>query len=181
MIPIFLLGEERDVALRLPLCRILERYGGVLHICGAHAAQYAIGQARFLLCETSRLDSIQAEQAILIFKSRQAVSSSPLSLSDGVISILETGHEAAARMLLHTGATALTCGLTARDTLTLSSISDTAPVVTIQRAITTFDGHTLEPCEKRIALHTPLPDYALLSICALLLLTGHASENLLEL
>ena len=170
MIPVFLLGEEHDAALRLPLCRILERYGGVLHICGAHAAQYAIGQARFLLCETSRLESIQAEQAILIFKSQQAISCGQLSLSDGVISILETENEAAARMLLHT-----------RDTLTLSSISDTAPVVTIQRAITTFDGHTLEPCEKRITLHTPLPDYALLSICALLLLTGHASENLLEL
>ena len=103
MIPVFLLGEEHDAALRLPLCRILERYGGVLHICGAHAAQYAIGQARFLLCETSRLESIQAEQAILIFKSQQAISCGQLSLSDGVISILETENEAAARMLLHTG------------------------------------------------------------------------------
>mgnify|MGYP000296727159 CR=1 FL=1 len=84
MIPVFLLGEEHDAALRLPLCRILERYGGVLHICGAHAAQYAIGQARFLLCETSRLESIQAEQAILIFKSQQAISCGQLSLSDGV-------------------------------------------------------------------------------------------------
>ena len=72
MIPIFLLGEENDAAIRLPLCRVLERHGGVLHICGAHAAQYAIGPARFLLYETSRLDSIQAERALLIFKTRQA-------------------------------------------------------------------------------------------------------------
>lgn len=180
MIPVFLLGEEHDAALRLPLCRILERYGGVLHICGAHAAQYAIGQARFLLCETSRLESIQAEQAILIFKSQQAISCGQLSLSDGVISILETENEAAARMLLHTGTTALTCGLTARDTLTLSSISDTAPVVTIQRAITTFDGHTLEPVKNAsrcIRLCPIMPVEHL----RLLLLTGHASENLLEL
>ena len=181
MIPVFLLGEDHDATLRLPLCRILERHGGVLHICGAHAAQYAIGPARFLLYETSRLDSIQAEQAILIFKSRQAVQNSTLSLSDGVISILETENEAAARMLLHTGTTALTCGLTARDTLTLSSISDTTPVVTIQRAITAFDGRTLEPCEKRIALHAPLSGYELLSVCAVLLLTGQDSENVLEL
>lgn len=181
MIPIFLLGEENDAAIRLPLCRVLERHGGVLHICGTHAAQYAIGPARFLLYETSRLDSIQAERALLIFKTRQAFFSHPLVLSDGVISILETENETAARMLLHTGTTALTCGLTARDTLTLSSISDTDPVVSIQRAITTVDGHTLEPCEKRIVLHAPLSGYSLLSVCAVLLLTGQASESVLEL
>lgn len=181
MIPIFLLGEERDAALRLPLCRVLERYGGVVHICGAHAAQYAMGPARFFIYEASRLESIQAEQAILIFKTRQAAASHPLALSAGVVSILETENEAAARALLHSGATALTCGLTARDTLTLSSISDINPVVSIQRAITAFDGLTLEPCEKRIALRAPLSGYALLSVCAVLLLTGQASENVLEL
>lgn len=181
MIPIFLLGEESDAAIRLPLCRVLERHGGVLHVCGAHAAQYTMGKARFLLYETGRLNSIQAEQALLIFKSKQAASARPLALSEGVVSILETENQAAARTLLHSGATALTCGLTARDTLTLSSISDRNPVISIQRSITAFDGHTLEPCEKRVALHAPLSGYALLSVCAVLLLTGQASENVLEL
>lgn len=181
MIPIFLLGDESDAAIRLALCRILERRGGVLHICGAHAAQYAMGQARFLLYETSRLEAIQAERALLIFKTGMTAYARPLSLSEGVVSILETENEAAARALLHSDATALTCGLTARDTLTLSSISDTNPVISIQRAITTFDGHTLEPCEKRVALRAPLSGYALLSVCAILLLTGQASENVLEL
>lgn len=181
MIPIFLLGEESDAAIRLPLCRVLERRGGVLHICGAHASQYAMGQARFLLYETSRLDAVQAEQAILIFKTRQAAHAHPLALSKGIVSILESENEAAARSLLNSGATALTCGLTARDTLTLSSFSDTSPVVSIQRSITAFDGHTLEPCEQPIALHAPLSGYALLSVCAVLLLTGQAPESILEL
>ncbi|HIT53019.1 MAG TPA: hypothetical protein IAD07_03675 [Candidatus Fimivicinus intestinavium] len=181
MIPIFLLGEESDAAIRLPLCRVLERHGGVLHICNGHAAQYAIGPARFLLYETSKLDTLQAEGTILLFKTRQPACRHPLTLSGGVTAILETENEAAARRLLHTGSTALTCGLTARDTLTLSSISDTAPVVSIQRTITMLNGRILEPCEKRVRLHTPLAGYALLSACAVLLLAGQASEGVLEL
>lgn len=181
MIPVFLVGEKSDAAIRLPLCRALERHGGVLHICNGHAAQYAIGPAHFLLYETSRLDTLQAESAILVFKTHQPKFCPTLTLSSGVTAILETENEIAARRLLHTGNTALTCGLTARDTLTLSSISDTEPVVSIQRTVTMLNGRTLEPCEKRVRLHTPLSGYALLSVCATLLLAGQASEGVLEL
>lgn len=83
----------------LPLCQVQS----VMAACFTsveHAAQYAIGQARFLLCETSRLGPSKANEPS-VRKSQQAISCRPLSLSDGVISILETENEAAARMLLH--------------------------------------------------------------------------------
>lgn len=73
----------------------------------------------------------------------------------------------------------LTCGLSGKDTLTLSSIGENDAVVCLQREIATIGGGMMDPAEIPVRLREPLERIELLELAAALLLCG-AGELLSE-
>ena len=74
----------------------------------------------------------------------------------------------------------LTCGMSPKDTLTLSSISDSSAVVSVQREIKDLNHQTIEPCEIKINYENRFSDYELLSACAVLLLADKIKDGRLD-
>jgi hypothetical protein len=67
---------------------------------------------------------------------------------------------------------AITCGLLNRDTISLSSISDSSAVLDIRREIRSLDDSIAEPQEIPIRLGKPSDNFALMAACAIIILSG---------
>ena len=61
----------------------------------------------------------------------------------------------------------LTCGLSSKDTLTLSSVTAESAVICLQREIGTLGGEVLEPYEIPVKLRRAVDRMELLSLCLL--------------
>lgn len=66
----------------------------------------------------------------------------------------------------------LTCGLSSRDTLTLSSLTEESAVVCLQRTITIIGGGVIEPSEFPMKLQGPVERRDLLTLAAVMMLCG---------
>lgn len=66
----------------------------------------------------------------------------------------------------------LTCGLSSRDTLTLSSMTGESAGICLQREIATFGGGRMEPADIPVRLRGPAERFELLTLAAVLLLCG---------
>lgn len=123
--------------------------------------------------ECEQIERFDWKNAVLIFKSRQRCGSyHKLKLSGNFISIVEEGNERALKMLKGSCAPTLICGMSSKDTLTLSSVSDNSAVVSLQREICDLNGNIIEPCEIQISHDEPFSKFELLAACAVLLLAG---------
>jgi|GEM_PF-1935049 len=113
---------------------------------------------------------------LFLFK-RAALSFGGMKLPSCYLPVLESGNTPAANMLAHTGGSAVLCGMSPRDTLSLSSTGFPHSMVSIQRDLRTVDNRILEPSEIPVTLSAPAPEYPLLAACAALLLSGPVKER----
>ena len=88
----------------------------------------------------------------LLIAARPLVHAAPPSLSPGIVALMEGSNRRAAAMLSATGNAAVCCGMSGRDTVTLSSLRDDAALVCLQRTVTTLSGGAVEPCEIPVRL-----------------------------
>ena len=88
--------------------------------------------------------------------------------------LLVPGDRAEAVLARVLAETVVTCGLSQRDSLTLSSLSE--PVVCLQRALLRPDGGTVEPQEFPLPPDLPAPAEALLPLFGLRLLQMPLTE-----
>lgn len=68
--------------------------------------------------------------------------------------------------------TAVVCGLSSRDTLTLSSRGKRTAVVALLRSVKTLSGRVTEPCEYPIHTEKKVGAFSLLAFCAVLIVCG---------
>ncbi len=87
------------------------------------------------------------------------------------IAIFSPDNTAAARSLAGTGAAAITCGTSPKETLSLASISDSQAVISLQRSLRTLSGEIIEPGDFSIQLTKKVDVFPLLSYCAIRLLS----------
>jgi len=71
---------------------------------------------------------------------------------------------------------AITCGLHAKDTITLSSIEHDRAVINLQRGLTCFTGESAEAQEFPVSFEAPVDSYLLMAYGAILILTGNADK-----
>ena len=71
---------------------------------------------------------------------------------------------------------AITCGLYAKDTITLSSIEHDRAVINLQRSLTCFNGESAEPQEFPVCFDAPVDGYLLMAYGSILILTGNAKQ-----
>lgn len=180
MVKVFVFGDRSERKFTEKLCQILNGFGGVLGFYNGIVTE-TTGSYEFLLCDCDRLETFDLSDAILIFKIRQKSHwNRKLKVSKQVISIVNGGNEKALRMLKDSPALTLTCGMSSKDTLTLSSINDCSAVVSVQREISGLNHQTIEPCEIKINFENKFSDYELLSACAVLLLADKITDGRLN-
>ena len=71
---------------------------------------------------------------------------------------------------------AVTCGLCAKDTITLSSIERDRAVINLQRCVTCFNGSVAEPQEIPVRFGRSVDNYLLMAHAAIFILTGNAER-----
>ncbi len=102
----------------------------------------------------------------------ERVPEAPLGLPPGCPAILSGQNQAAAWFAGAAGLTPLDCGLSLRDTLTLSSLTEGSAMVSLQRPIVRLDGGTVEPVDLPLTLTRAWEPYHLLCCAGALLLAG---------
>ena len=93
---------------------------------------------------------------------------------DNTIAIVNAENTSVLKQLCNACLRTIPCGLSAHDTLTLTSSTEDSLVVSLQRSLTTFEGATVDPMEIPIPMERfrGLSRYLLMAFCALGCLTG---------
>ncbi|MDR1465563.1 MAG: hypothetical protein LBJ11_09750 [Oscillospiraceae bacterium] len=160
-----LYGDVRDSSLSLPLCRSLERLGGVIYVGPGCVSVFGQGQ-RCLLAELGRPESCGGEEALLILKRDEPFPremSLPPRLT--VIAAQPKPEDFPPGRAVEW----ISCG-GVNNTLALSSLREDCAVVELRRTVSLPGGGTREPGELLFRLPAPMEGYPLLCCCAVELL-----------
>lgn len=131
--------------------------------------------AGLLLCDSGSLRCIHMSPRIILFGGR-GWHELPKADAEQTVVIVDSCDEAQLRQVSGWGLPAVTCGLGARDTITLSSMRGDSAVINLQRSITCFDGSVAEPQEFPIRLSAPTDHYLLMAVASIYILTGNADR-----
>ena len=90
----------------------------------------------------------------------------------GIIGICEDTNIKALNLFLKNHTPVISCGMSGKNTVTLSSIDNNIPLITLQRRITDLNGKIIEPAEFKITLNKTYSPFAVMASVAILLLEG---------
>lgn len=91
---------------------------------------------------------------------------------NSLIPIIHSQNKKAIAQLKDTNCVAITCGTSAKDTLSLASINDKNASISLQRELTDVYGNAIEPMDITVTLQKERGVYPTLAACAALLLCG---------
>ena len=97
---------------------------------------------------------------------------SGVKLPSGTVGICEDSDRAALKILMESGVPVITCGMNPKSTVTLSSLTSSSALVSLQRTVTDIFGNDTEPCELGIKLNRGRSPFAVTASAAVLLLAG---------
>lgn len=170
MISVVVFGNKDDLRQSSAIERALSRFGDVEYDDG-YTMRRTGENVCFIVHENSHLRRIDEKNTILIFKNN-TLPSKKIIIGDRVTAIFDSSDMNAVNILSRQKLCGISCGMSPRDTLTLTSNSFDTAVVSVQREFTDFSGGTIETQELVIKLSKPEEPYTILSVCAVLLLTG---------
>lgn len=170
MTNIILCGKSTDTSVSSAMLPALEKYGGVQYFSAEHLVKFG-NEIKFLLYDCEKLPQIELESGIIVFKN-SFHSCEKILIPEGFLSILEMKNFNAAEMLNGTGAAAITCGTSSKDTLSIAGIDEISATLSLQRSVMTVDGKMLEPHDFTVRLLSKLSPTRILAVCAVLLLSG---------
>lgn len=91
---------------------------------------------------------------------------------DGIIGICEDGNLAALKAFKASHTPVISCGMGAKNTVTLSSLGGASLLASLQRTVTDFVGNDIDPAEFKIKLTKKYSPFAVMASAAVLLLIG---------
>lgn len=175
MTTVVLCGEREETGIRRVLFRALSAYGGVQCFDGRRLQKSGDNPA-FLLYESPHIPKAENMNGILVFKNRFYLQEKEKA-QEGFFPVLDARNMAAAAAIKGTGAIAITCGASPRDTFSMASLRDDSAVVSLQRDLNDLSGVTIEPHDVPLRLQGRAELYPLLASCAVLLLAGIPSQD----
>ena len=175
MTSILILGGSGDHRLFTALRKILERS---LSLCFVGARGEICLRARpdIFLCEMEQAHIVKSEDTILVCKACFPHQSDTDAGQPPQVAVLGADDAAAARYLGDRCEGCITCGMSCRDTITLSSLHDEDAVICLQRAVTALDGTRVEPGEFPVRLSHRLDAYTVMACAATLIAAGQAHQ-----
>lgn len=176
MVPLVLLGSLSDKRAGQALKELFSQRVSFLHICGSRLDLCGTSPD-FLIYETDTLEHFPVSSGILICK--EPLRQSGFSLChverpecyQNMIGILSSEDTAGAQLFQQMKLTTITCGLSGKDSLTLSSITNDSAVVCLQRTIRSLSGQEIDPGEIPVVIDRPIDRYSLLLTVAVALLS----------
>ena len=90
----------------------------------------------------------------------------------GITGICEDGNFTALKVFKESGTPVITCGMSAKNTVTLSSFGDSSLLASLQRTLTDFKGNEIDPAEFKIKLTKRFSPFSVMASAAVLLLIG---------
>ncbi len=167
-------GAEEKKEISDILKKYFCRHGGCTYVSADQV--YMSGDAANLIVESGRLSQIDAQKGIIIFKNDITDFTFP-SIPPGFTAVLSCENTAALNFLRENKIVAATCGLSATDTFSLSSLEEDTATVSLQRELRTLGGEINEPQDVVIKNTMGLSGFTAMCLCAAVLITGK-SEGL---
>lgn len=130
--------------------------------------------AELILTDSDSFDLVYSDTAVVVFKEAGKLNVG-FDTQKQVVAIVDSCNQDVMKLVSETELPAITCGLSARDTITLSSINEDSAVIDLQRSITCFDGKIMEPQEIPISLCSTIDSFALMCVAAIFILSGNAA------
>ena len=93
-----------------------------------------------------------------------------------LVPVFSSSHTGAAVFLKGTGLSAITYGMSNKDTISLAGLDDAGASVSIQRTVRALDGTEIEPGDIRVRLKKPHSAEQVLLLSTVLLLCGETPE-----
>ena len=171
MIPIVLIGGRKQNGLARMMSGALAGYGKVALCTPEAVAVDDTGGADFLLDMVLRPAAVHAKGGVMVIAELPGRYSVP-DLSDGIITVMDAEHKKAIRLLGGMANTAVCCGMSGRDTLTLSSLREDGAMVCLQRDLTSLTGEVIEPCDIPVKTAARYSERHILFTAAVLLACG---------
>ncbi len=158
-----------DAAVCGEIERVLSGCGGVCRCTGDELIVPA--DCRFLLTGAGRSPRLRTHGGVCVFAEVQG----PFArwrVPPGFVAVAHSADRSALRLLEKQGTPAVTCGMSAADTITLSSFQDDGAVVSLQRGMVDLQGERIEPGDYPVRLAAPISNYGLMAALSVLLLAG---------
>lgn len=181
MFKIVIYGECNENLFGLKLCRTLSHYGGVLYFCGGDISEVSVGTPCFIVYETECINSLQVEDAVIIFNNSQNKNCPKITSSCNISCIVNSQDSQALSKLLPISLPAIVYGMSAKDSITISSINENSAVISVQREIVLQSGKILEPCEFKVLNIESLDKDDILTICSVLILFEKFCDEIIKI
>ena len=173
---IVLYGDRDDGVLGKAFLRALHRYGGVVRLSADRVEGTLDPVPEYLITEYDTPPRLRVERGVFVFKNKVSCPL-PVEIPSGFTAVAHSASASALALLKHTDCPAVVCGMSSRDTVTLSGLQEPSAAVSVQRQIVDWNGGVIEAREIPVSLSTPLEGYSLLAACAVLLLTQGEPEQ----
>lgn len=174
---IVLYGDRDDGALGKALFRALGQQDIALHLSSGRAEGTLTPPPRYLITEYETPPRLNVGRGIFVFKDKVSCPM-PVKVPKGFIAVAHSASAESLTLLQQAGCPAVVCGMSSRDTVTLSGLQEPSAAVSLQRKIVDLQGNAIEAQEIPVKLSSPLEGYPLLAACAVLLLTqGEPKES----
>jgi hypothetical protein len=175
MVNIFICGDSKDISATQALISALPRYGGVRYSGPNHVFECGPGPEYFLY-EYEKIPEIRLKHGIVLLKN-SILPQNPVPFPPGFLFVLEAKNTRAAALLKGSAAAAVTCGTSARETLSIAGLEDGTAALSLQRTLKTLEGKILEPHDFTVKFSEPRSPHQLLMVCAALLISGADSSK----
>ncbi|NCC87476.1 MAG: hypothetical protein EOM05_06360 [Clostridia bacterium] len=181
MFKIVIYGECNKNLIGLKLCRTLSHYGGVLYFCGGDISEVSVGTPCFIVYETECINSLQVEDAVIIFNNSKNENCPKITSSCNISCIVNSQDSQALSNLLPISLPAIVYGMSAKDSITISSINENSAVISVQRELVLQSGKILEPCEFKVLNIESLDKDDILTICSVLILFEKFCDGIIKI
>ena len=171
MICIILAAQERDKKFRNIFSQLIASHFST--VCVFEKQLQAVGEhADFLITDVQSCECVQADSAVIVY--RDALHVPPkLFACEQAAAVVDSCNKEVFAAAGASGLEAITCGLSAKDTLTLSSTGVDSTVLNLQRSVPCFDGSVAEPQEIPLRAQVDTDSFTLMAASALFILSGN--------
>ncbi|GAA6514610.1 hypothetical protein [Merdimmobilis hominis] len=172
MIPIVIQSGDPECRLSTALWRALRPFHSTALIARERIAASS-SPPDFLIVEGDFFRVELPGNAIAIYTGSM---DRPPAIPKHGIAVVATASPQVRKAVAQSGLPAITCGLSAKDTITLSSSTADSLLISLQRGITSFSGAPVEPVEIPLTLSCPRNPLLVLPVAAVLLLLDHLPQ-----
>ncbi len=166
-----ILFSGRKCAVEKEIIEILSGYGA--NYISDKAVSSAEG--RFTVISEYKKTDIKLKSGIAVFIDDTDRFDNQI-FPDGITGVCEDSNLKALSIFKSCGTPVISCGMSGKNTVTLSSLGSTSLLASLQRTVTDLCGNEVDPAEFKIKLTKQYSPFAVMASAAVLLLVGIKPE-----